>query len=178
MDSNDKHLRTDEDLEAILRLAVQSPADSRELRQRLADSAAELGVTPEQLAHAEETYARQKAVEGEQAHERAEQRRSRVRRLKGLVAHLVPFVMVNAMLHAINFKSGFDNYWAIWPLLGWGIGVASHSIQVLFNLGDDEDEEDEEEGEGKTRRSLRSEVREHVRRQLEIELRKERRGRD
>ncbi|MEZ5163074.1 MAG: hypothetical protein R2688_04860 [Fimbriimonadaceae bacterium] len=54
---NQKHL-TDEDMEAILLLAVQetSVTSSDDVRERLRDVADELGITPEQLSVAESKY--------------------------------------------------------------------------------------------------------------------------
>jgi len=50
---------------------------------------------------------------------------TRLRKKRGLQAHLVAYVMVNLLLNgiwAITMLGGF--YWPIFPMLGWGIGVA------------------------------------------------------
>lgn len=42
--------------------------------------------------------------------------------------HLTVFVGVNVLLHIINFVTAPRAYWAIWPLLGWGIGLVAHGV--------------------------------------------------
>jgi len=43
-----------------------------------------------------------------------------------LRAHVAIYLAVNAMLVAIWALSGFGYFWPVWPMLGWGIGVACH----------------------------------------------------
>ncbi len=62
--------------------------------------------------------------------ERIEAARSRVREIKGLYIHVAIYVLVNVGLHIINFVTAPGQYWAFWPLLGWGIGVAAHILAV------------------------------------------------
>lgn len=38
------------------------------------------------------------------------------------------------MLFAINFFSSFEYKWFVWPLLGWGVGLAFHAL-AIFGLG-------------------------------------------
>jgi len=45
--------------------------------------------------------------------------------------HVIAFVLVNILLIGIWAASGADYFWPIWPLLGWGIGVASHASETL-----------------------------------------------
>lgn len=50
---------------------------------------------------------------------------TRLRKKRGLQAHLVAYVTVNLLLNGIwliTMRGGF--YWPIIPMLGWGIGVA------------------------------------------------------
>ena len=49
---------------------------------------------------------------------------------RGLVAHLLAYVMVNGFLVAIWFATSRDGFfWPMFPILGWGIGV-------VFNVWD------------------------------------------
>ena len=133
MDDQNQHLQSEEDLEAILNLAIRVQGkDTRELRQRLHDSAVELGIPPEDLLKAEEEYKAKKEASALEVKQRQETRELRKRRVKGLVGHWVPFLMVNIFLHFINWKFSSHSYWAIWPLIGWGIGMVSHTMSVLF----------------------------------------------
>ena len=42
--------------------------------------------------------------------------------------HLVVYVLVNAMLIAINFVHSPEEIWFFYPLLGWGIGISIHYL--------------------------------------------------
>lgn len=55
--------------------------------------------------------------------------------LVGFAIHLVNYLAINVVLLVINLFASPEVPWAIWPLLGWGIGVASHGAGVLFGAG-------------------------------------------
>ena len=46
--------------------------------------------------------------------------------------HLAVYVIVNAMLVAIWAVTGADFFWPVFPILGWGIGLAIHAYTVFF----------------------------------------------
>lgn len=48
-----------------------------------------------------------------------------------LAGHVSAFVLVNVLLLVVWAATGAGYFWPIWPLLGWGIGVASHARQAL-----------------------------------------------
>jgi len=54
-----------------------------------------------------------------------------IRRLEGFYAHLASYVAVNALLVGINLFTSSDVFWAIWPILGWGVKVAGHAVAVF-----------------------------------------------
>jgi transcriptional regulator with XRE-family HTH domain len=54
-----------------------------------------------------------------------------VRRVKGFYIHLTQYVIVNTLLIAINLLTFHRYFWAIWPLLGWGIGLLNHGLRVF-----------------------------------------------
>jgi hypothetical protein len=64
---------------------------------------------------------------------RYEQATKRVRELKGFYGHLAVYVIVNAFLLIINLLTSPHALWFVWPLLGWGIGIAIHAAAVLGN---------------------------------------------
>jgi hypothetical protein len=45
--------------------------------------------------------------------------------------HLVAYVLVNAMLIAINFIYSPEAIWFFYPLLGWGIGITVHYLNAV-----------------------------------------------
>ena len=44
--------------------------------------------------------------------------------------HLRAYLMVMVLLVAIWALTGAGYFWPVWPMLGWGIGVASHASAV------------------------------------------------
>ncbi|MCM3570691.1 2TM domain-containing protein [Neobacillus mesonae] len=57
--------------------------------------------------------------------------KKRVQNLKSFYLHLTVYVLVNIMLFVINLTSGADNWWFIYPLSGWGIGLLVHGITTF-----------------------------------------------
>jgi hypothetical protein len=49
----------------------------------------------------------------------------------GFYTHLTIYVIVNGTLLALNLLAG-GPAWAVWPLIGWGIGLAAHGIGVFL----------------------------------------------
>ena len=61
-----------------------------------------------------------------------EQALKQARELRGFYNHLLVYVVVNTFLFAIDYLGGAEDWWFYWPLLGWGIGVAVHGINVYL----------------------------------------------
>lgn len=51
---------------------------------------------------------------------------------RGFLAHLIAYLLVNAMLIAINIVYTPGLIWFFFPLIGWGIGLAFHYIGVTY----------------------------------------------
>jgi hypothetical protein len=51
--------------------------------------------------------------------------------LHGFYTHLTIYVIVNGSLLALNLLAG-GPAWAVWPLIGWGLGLAAHGIAVFL----------------------------------------------
>lgn len=115
----ESNLRSGEDVEAILKIALRNELGTdHDLRRRLAQSAEELGISPEALAEAERQYLAEQKVDGFM---RAKKR--------GMQAHLATYLSVNLMLHVIWAIVMFgDFYWPGIVLAAWGAGMVSHYI--------------------------------------------------
>ncbi|MDO6526376.1 2TM domain-containing protein [Motilimonas sp. 1_MG-2023] len=61
------------------------------------------------------------------------QAKAEVQELKGFYSHLSTYVLVMLLLTAINLFFSPYYFWAIWPMLGWGIGIVNHALGV-FNI--------------------------------------------
>lgn len=46
--------------------------------------------------------------------------------------HLFVFVLVMTLLLVINLATSPWYWWFLWPLVGWGIGVACHGAVILW----------------------------------------------
>jgi len=59
-----------------------------------------------------------------------------VRDIKGFYTHLIIYIVVVGILFTLNITRSSNHIWAIWPALGWGIGVLFHGLNVyeVFNL--------------------------------------------
>jgi hypothetical protein len=66
-------------------------------------------------------------------HEKAVLAQRRVEAITGFYIHLVVFVVVMALLLAVNVQTGSD-WWVQWPLMGWGIGVIAHAFAVFAGM--------------------------------------------
>ena len=51
----------------------------------------------------------------------------------GWYIHALVYVCVNVMLALLSATSG--KHWAVFPALGWGLGLAIHGIVVFFVTG-------------------------------------------
>jgi 2TM domain len=125
----DELLKTGEDVDAILRLALKHDHSSTdELRTRLLRSADELGVTPEQLERAEKEYREVRLLD-----------QYELFRKNAFRTDLVTFVAVNALLNVIWFLSGRDFYWPGIVFFAWGISVAAEyaKLKVRPTTGDE-----------------------------------------
>lgn len=59
--------------------------------------------------------------------------RKRLDDRRGLGAHALAYVLVNGFLVVIWMMNGADTFfWPIFPILGWGIGLAFNAWDVLF----------------------------------------------
>lgn len=60
--------------------------------------------------------------------------KKRVEEVQGFYWNLASYLIINTFFHFLDLKDG-SYEWAYWPLLGWGIGIAFHAIEVfgMFN---------------------------------------------
>ncbi|WP_460482357.1 2TM domain-containing protein [Comamonas humi] len=52
----------------------------------------------------------------------------------GWYVHALVYVLVNLALFALSRHGWGERPWSVWPLLGWGLGLALHGVSV-FVLG-------------------------------------------
>lgn len=74
----------------------------------------------------------EKIEDGDKAYKKA---KKRVEEIKGFYSNLISYCIVIPFLIFINLTTNSHNHWFWFPLLGWGIGVATHAFQV-FGVGE------------------------------------------
>jgi hypothetical protein len=127
-------LTSESDLEEILALAARkSGSQTGSLRDRLHAVADEIGISPEALREAEIEHAKRKE-EQMQIQAFARKRKAEWR------SHLFSYIGVNGFMLCINLVTSGSISWAIWPLLGWGIGMAIHTFNTWFQPPEDDEE--------------------------------------
>jgi len=55
---------------------------------------------------------------------------NQVRKLKGFYIHLAQYVLVIAVLTVINALTTPNRWWVQWVIMGWGVGVFFHWLQI------------------------------------------------
>jgi 2TM domain-containing protein len=61
-----------------------------------------------------------------------EEARKRVTKKRDLGAHVVVYVVVNAMFVAMWAITGAGYFWPAWVMLGWGVGLVLNIWDVYF----------------------------------------------
>ncbi|WP_038034039.1 2TM domain-containing protein [Thermopetrobacter sp. TC1] len=56
--------------------------------------------------------------------------RRQVRSERAFLIHIAFFIIANALLLGINLITTPQKIWAIWPLLGWGLGLFLHGLRA------------------------------------------------
>ena len=54
-----------------------------------------------------------------------------VQGIKGFYSNLTTYVLVISALFVINYFTSPGYWWAVWPALGWGIGIVSHALSAF-----------------------------------------------
>jgi 2TM domain len=69
---------------------------------------------------------------------------SRLKKKRDFRTHVVIYVIVNAMLVGIWAVTGAGFFWPIFPIVGWGIGLAANAWDVYGRKPISEDEVERE----------------------------------
>ena len=60
------------------------------------------------------------------------QAKKRLEKRRDLGAHVVAYVVINAMLVAIWAMTGAGYFWPAWVIFGWGVGLVLNVWDVYF----------------------------------------------
>ena len=126
---------SDDDIDEVLKIALRNQGRTDPgLHDRLMTTAHELGISETEVLEAEREYSRSKKERGEFL----EFKRRQVREFR---EHFFVYIVVNTLLVVINILTVQTVSWAIWPILGWGIGLAFHAWGSL-NTGSESFQEE------------------------------------
>lgn len=67
-------------------------------------------------------------MDRQQAYEKA---KKRAEEKMEFFTHLTTYVVINIILVIINLLTSPGYHWFYWPLLGWGIGIVLHGMNVF-----------------------------------------------
>ncbi|MCU0315446.1 MAG: 2TM domain-containing protein [Fimbriimonadaceae bacterium] len=150
MAPQEDHLQSEQDIEEILRIAIAKDHDSTyALRDRLNRTALELGISPEQVADAEEEYRQKRTgLRGQENQEldedldgEEEDLREYRKLLKGSwIRHFYTWLVVSVgFMFIVGIASlGVES---LIPIVLWGIAVGIHASLAFSPLSKSAEEE-------------------------------------
>lgn len=118
-----------DDVQQILQRALARQQEGEFSHAQLLEMAAELGIPPETLHQAEQEWLAQQG-------EARDRRVFQAYRRQAFKAHLGSYMAVNLFLIMINLITDDDTFWAIYPLLGWGLGLFFHGRAAYQTEGE------------------------------------------
>ncbi|MEM8720820.1 MAG: 2TM domain-containing protein [Cyanobacteria bacterium P01_G01_bin.39] len=105
---------SNEAVQQILQEAIILDQDNDISRSQLQEIAAEVGISATTLKEAETAW-----LERQKKSQRQAKRKREFIRL-----HLIPYIVVNIFLILLNLVTTPQYFWSVYPILGWGLGVA------------------------------------------------------
>jgi hypothetical protein len=125
---------TPEEVDAILERAVfeQAEKGTRLTHEELVNAASEVGIPREAVDTAARDILARKAGSSSALTDKQIVVAWKKRAWRGFARHLVPYVLVNAMLVFINLATSTAFLWFPIVMLGWGVGLASHLLSVMW----------------------------------------------
>ncbi|NES99551.1 MAG: 2TM domain-containing protein [Sphaerospermopsis sp. SIO1G2] len=112
-----------QEMQQILDVAFQRQQQGEFTQEQIIEIASELGVSEEALKAAEKVWLMKQF-------EVKKQQMSNYQKRQEFRSHLISFIVINAFLILLNLFTSPDYFWAIFPLLGWGIGLFFHWLNV------------------------------------------------
>ncbi|MFM7427014.1 MAG: 2TM domain-containing protein [Elainella sp.] len=122
-DRASNRIYSSQDVQQILRKASMLQGADSVSPEQLAELATEVGIPLEVLKQAEQDWLKERQGQQQQALWQSGQR-------LGFRLHLIPYIAVSLLLVVINLSTTPRIYWSLYPILGWGMGVAMHAAYV------------------------------------------------
>ncbi|MEH2238205.1 2TM domain-containing protein [Nostoc sp.] len=119
-----------QDVEQILQIALTRKQEGEFSREQLLEMASDLGISSNILETTEQKWLAQ------QEEERS-RRTFNTFRSRAFWGHFVSFIAVNLFLIILNLITSPSYFWAIFPVLGWGLGLFFHWWSVYQTKTED-----------------------------------------
>lgn len=119
-----------EDVQEILQIALTRKQETEFSREELVEMASDLGISSNMLETTEQKWLAQQEEEGSR-------RTFNTFRRRAFWAHFVSFLAVNFCLILLNLITSPSYFWAIFPVLGWGLGLFFHWWSVYQSKTED-----------------------------------------
>ena len=117
---------TDEEVTPIFPQALSRGGHKDTIsHSELVEIARSSGISPEQLQAAVDEEANEGELDA--AKEKWIQRHRRE-----FFSHLTSFCIINGFLLMVNLITGPRYLWVVWPMMGWGVGLAFHYVNTFF----------------------------------------------
>ncbi len=113
------------EVEGILRRGLNRKRDSGEItRGELIDTARELGLDEREV---------ERAILEQRKYGKLDVARDAYKKSKreSFRGHLRAYLIINGALFLINLVTGGSDPWFLYPLIGWGIGLAFHAANTF-----------------------------------------------
>ncbi|MTJ50407.1 2TM domain-containing protein [Dolichospermum sp. UHCC 0259] len=115
-----------EEMQQILEVAFRQKQKGEYTREQIIEIASELGVSLESLQAAEQKWLKNNVEVKKEQMSNSQQR-------KGFKSHLFTFLAINGFLVILNLVVSPGYFWAIYPMLGWGLGLLLHGMKVYIS---------------------------------------------
>lgn len=112
-----------EEMQQILEVAFKRKQQGEYTREQIIEIASELGVSSESLQAAEQEWLKNNVKVKKEKMSHSQQR-------KEFKSHLFAFMAINGFLVLLNLVVSPGYFWAIYPILGWSLGLLLHGIKV------------------------------------------------
>ena len=121
------------DAEEILKIASREAGTAGMSHERLLETAAELGISPDAVKRAEEQLIKQREAERVESEEAVLRAQYESERKGKFWSDMLTYIGVNAGLVGIWWFTGRSFFWPGIVMASWGIGVVTDFIQTFFN---------------------------------------------
>ncbi|MBD2278178.1 MULTISPECIES: 2TM domain-containing protein [Nostocales] len=115
-----------EEMQQILEVAFRQKQKGEYTREQIIEIASELGVSSESLQAAEQEWLKNNVEVKKEQMSNSQQR-------KDFKSHLFAFLAINGFLVLLNLVVSPGYFWAIYPILGWGLGLLLHGMKVYIS---------------------------------------------